>query len=435
MSNEDSVKKVLNINSGSAYLLKDREGMLDKFDVIQINSGTMVTSTDVLAVLTKKHTNINSGNSKVVDIKGDILPLAGNTVLDGTAAYKGVYVFVDGDIIIIGDGAKSFSEAEGGLVTGTLYYPVSSDVSCIAKITGNKRSYPDDAYPVPGDRNLEALLMEIPDGKKHIWVSGRVTALDLKSLVKAQTDALTISCQSLCTYESLDDTYGSIFNAAQRTRIPDGHEITGSLQLTSVELAFHGPKLYVQGDLTLAEEDISCLEKAESIIVTGTAHLSASGAQAFRKIGKAANYHILEEQGNTNDIDGFAEFSHEQLQIMVERKEQLSLRVDGCLYFADDVTPEDMAAIASLSYDGIVLIPGRAKGALMSRVKHADGLMVDPAFVQKMTGKTIPEIIQQYTGFNFGGGGNSNGANAPQKPEGRQNEEVMNINSGTYILI
>jgi hypothetical protein len=438
MSNEDSVKKVLNINCGSAYLLRDREGMLDKHDAIRINCGDLISSSDVYAVLAKKSTSINMGNSKIVDIKGDILPLDANTVLDGKTAYKDVYVFVDGDIIIRGDGAKSFSEAEGALITGTLYYPVSSDVSCLAKITGNKRSYPDDAYPVPGDRDLEALLVEIPEGTKHIWVSGRVTALDLKSLVQAQEADIAIDCQSLYTYESLNDTYGSIFKAAKRTLVPDGHEITGNLQLNSAEIVLHGPKLYVQGDLTLEAKDAACLEEAESIVVTGTARLSAAAVKAFRKIGKAANYEILEEQGHTRNIEGFESFSHEQLQVMVERGEQISINVEGCLLFPEDVTPEDMAAIASLSYDGMVLIPGKAKGALAPRVKNGNGLMIDLALVEQFTGKSLPDLIRQFTGgggFGFDGGNFFKEANSQQEPESRQKEEVVNLNCATFILI
>jgi hypothetical protein len=95
-----------------------------------------------------------------------------------------------------------------------------------------------------------------------------------------------------------------------------------------------------------------------------------------------------------------------------------------------------MGAIASLSYDGMVLIPGKAKGALAPRVKHGDGLMIDLALVEQFTGKPLPDLIKQFTGgLGFDGGNFFKDANPQQESNSQQKEEVISINSGTFILI
>jgi hypothetical protein len=418
MSNEKTEKKTLDINCGFALLLRDREGMLDTYERIRINCGSLISSNEISAKLAEKGASLNTGNWTVLDIKGEIVQLEGDTVIDGRTSYKDVFVIAMDNLIIRGNGAECLREAEGVFVIKTLYYPESSDIACFARVKGKTCAYPDNAHPVLGDSDPETLLAETPEGIKHIWVSGKVTALDETALARAREQNLTITCQSLYTYESFNSTYGSLFTAAKKTLIPDGYEITGSLQLNSGEIALHGPKLYVNGDLTLEEKDVPCLEEAESIIVTGKANLPASAAKAFRKIGKAADYNIID--GHTRTINGFETFSHEQLQVMVERGEQISVKVNGCLLFSDDVTTGDMDAIDSLSYEGLVLIPGNAKGALASRVKRGNGLMVDPAFVEKVLGKSIQDLIKQYTG------GGADGESNPQK---------MSINTGKFILI
>jgi hypothetical protein len=167
----------------------------------------------------------------------------------------------------------------------------------------------------------------------------------------------------------------------------------------------------------MEEKDAPCLEELESIVVKGKASLNASCVKPFRKIGKAADYFIYE--GNLYIINGFEQFTHEQLQTMVEQGSRITVTVNGCLLFTDDVTAEDIEAIAAIDYNGSVLIPGKAKGALSPKVKQANGFMGDSAAIQKLTGKPIEEIIKHFTG-----GGRDGGAGS-----------VSTTNVGAFILI
>jgi hypothetical protein len=83
---------------------------------------------------------------------------------------------------------------------------------------------------------------------------------------------------------------------------------------------------------------------------------------------------------------------------MVEKGEKIALTVNGCAIFSSDVSHQDMEAIASLSYGGMLLIPGAAKSALSSKIKKAEGFMGDSEELKTLTGFSVEELIKQYTG-------------------------------------
>jgi hypothetical protein len=167
----------------------------------------------------------------------------------------------------------------------------------------------------------------------------------------------------------------------------------------------------VQGDLDFEEKDSGLLEELEAIIVKGRANLPASCAKAFRKIGKADEYYVFE--GSLHAVNGREQFTHDQLKTMVERGERLTITVNGYLEFTEDVTADDMDAIAALSYNGMVVIPGSARGALSPKIKSANGNMGDAASLKKLTGLSPEELAEEQDG----------GASA------------VRINSGVYTLI
>jgi hypothetical protein len=81
-----------------------------------------------------------------------------------------------------------------------------------------------------------------------------------------------------------------------------------------------------------------------------------------------------------------------------KRGEKISLFVNGCLVFDNDVTAEDTECIASLSYNGKVLLPGQARAALASKVKIGNGFMGEP----KMKTEEEPDKKDGDTSINMG---------------------------------
>ncbi|GHU96852.1 hypothetical protein FACS189483_01020 [Spirochaetia bacterium] len=402
MKHDETESKTLQVNCGLALLFKDRENVLDQYEKIHINCGTLIASSEIHKKLLEKGASINMGTAHIHDITGEVVQLNTNTIIDGRTSYKDLFVFATEDLIIRGKGAESFRDAEGVIITGTLYYPESSDMACLAKVKGEMRSYPDDAQLVLGSRTLEAALSGAEAGKKHIWISGELTALDEKLIARARQENFTFTADSLIIYAGPNETYGDLFVSPRRTLVPDGYEFSGSIR--SAELVLYGPRVYVQGDLDFEEKDAGILAEMESIIVKGRANLPASCARAFRKIGKADEYYVFE--GHLRTINGYEQFTHDQLKTMVDRGEQLTITVNGCLEFTEDVTADDMDAIAALSYNGMVLVSGSVRGALSSKVKDANGQMSDAASFQKLSGvSSLGELMEQQGGS--GGGINT----------------------------
>jgi hypothetical protein len=402
--------KSLKINCGLACLLNDREGILEAYEKIHINCGDFIASSQINAKLSAKGAKINAGNMRIRDIKGKILHLDSDTVIDGKADFKDLFVLATGNLIVTEDGAGSLGETEGVIVTGTLFYPDSGDPAGFAKVSGNKRPYSAGAYVLLGDYKLENAVAAAPGGSRHIWVSGKVTALDRKALEDAGAGGLKITCGSLLIYEDLNGPFGDLFNCAKRELVPAGFEITGDLE--SAQLPFYGPKLYVKGNFTMDAGDIPLLEKIESIIVKGRAELPAQAVEVFRKKGRAGEYCVFE--GRLRRINGFEQYSHGQLAALAAAGEKISFVVNGCLLFDEDVSAEDAACIASLSYNGAVLVPAGLKAALASKVKEANGFMGDPALAEKITGRNVKDFM----------GGGTGGE-----------DDSQTINTGTYLLI
>jgi hypothetical protein len=399
-------KRALTVNCGLACLLEDKQGMLDGYETVKINCGTAIISREMNALLAAKSAVINSGDLRVCDIKGEIIQLD-KTVIDGAADLKGLFVIAKDDLIVRPDGVKAIAEAEGVIALGTIYYPESAKLSSLIKVSGEKKPYPDDAQVVLGDHKLESLISMAK--AKHIWVSGRITVLDKKAMEKAKEMGLIFTAAKLFTYEGLDETYGSLFNCPDRTLVPDGHEVTG--KINAAELPLYGKKIYVDGNFMMEEKDIPALEEIESIIVRGKASLPSSAVKIFKEKGKAEKYFVFE--GRFVEINGSQQFSHSQLAALVEKGEKITLQVNGGLIFDDDVTAEDAECIASLSYNGSVLVSDKVKAALASKVKTGNGFMGDPAKMEELTGHSIKDLA----------------GNSKKEEKGK-----TTFNMGTYIL-
>ena len=405
-------KRKLGVNCGLACLLNDREGMLDNYDSVAINSGKVIISSAINVKLSAKRAKINCSDLHVRDIRGEILQLDTGAVIDASANLKDLFVIAKGDILLKKDGIENLAEAEELIALGKIYYPESASFHSLNKISGEKQAYPDDAQVVFGDHKLENLIANFKGDKKHIWVSGRVIALDRKALEDARSLGLTISCVKFFSFQGLNNEYGSLINCQDRTLVPDGYEIAGEIR--GGELPLYGKRIYVDGKFSMEEKDIPALEEIESIIVRGKASLPASAVKTFRSKGKAEDYFIFE--GRLVEINGFEQFSHSNLEASIKKGEKITLHVNGSLLFDEDVTPEDVECIASLSYNGPVIVSGPAKAALALKVKTGNGFMGDAAKLTELTGQSIKNLF----------GGKSNGDS--------EDAGVTAINLGTYIL-
>lgn len=389
----------LNINCSIACMIHDREGLLDRYDSINLNCGAFIGSEAMQAKLLGKGANLNSGNVVITDYEGEFVQVPGGILGDG-ADYSGKFVIVSDDILLKGNGVHAFENAENVVSAGTVFYPESCGQGVLSRVQGEKRPYPDGSHVLLGDSSLARLLAEIPADIRSVWVAGEVSALEESALEQADLRALRITCDRLLIRAGAKEKYGHLFRASDPEIVPDGYEVTGPLTLNEAALLY-GEKLYVRGPLFLEEKDGGCLEELQAVLVKGCASLPASCVKAFRAVGKADSYRVYE--GTLTRVNGWEYFSHDRLEEMTKRGEKMTLEINGFAIFGDDVTAGDMEAVASLSCNGFLILPGEAQGALGQKMGTVNGFTVDSAAVRQMTGLSQEELIQKVMGSSLQG--------------------------------
>jgi hypothetical protein len=104
----------------------------------------------------------------------------------------------------------------------------------------------------------------------------------------------------------------------------------------------------------------------------------------------------------------------------------MSVTVNGALRFADDVTPEDMGCIVSLSYNGMVFIQDEARSALAARINESNGFMGKDLASVKELAKQFPFIKEHIGAFI--------GDEDADEAAGEADDDVTQINAGTFVL-
>lgn len=385
----------LNINCAIACMAQDSANFLDQYEKINLNCETYVASSAVNAKLLDKGANINCANSIITDFQGEFVRISGGAY-EEDADFSGKFLIVTGDVILKGSGIHIFENAESVVCTGTVYYPASCGQNPLARVNGAKRPYPDGFFIMLGNRALGEILAETPEQERRVWVAGEVSAFEEKDLKQAEKRGLHIVCDRLFMPEGLHGQYTALFETPSCTLVPDGYAVTGPLTLNEATSVLYGKKLYVRGPLLLEKKDARYLDEFESILVKGCASMPTACAKAFKAVGAADSYQLYE--GRLYQINGWELFSHGRLKTMVDSGDKITLTVNGFAIFAEDVTAEDMEAIASLSCNGFLVMPGVAQGAISQRMGAVNGFTVDAEGIKQMTGLTPQELLQQMAG-------------------------------------
>lgn len=381
-------KNALSISCGAACLIRDSRNSLDQIQALSLSCGLLLVSEEVNAKLIAMKASISCDRSIVTSYQGEYVQLS-QASPDGVD-FTGKFPLIAGSLLVTEAGAKALASADGALISGTLYYP-DTCTGAMSGIIGEKRPYPAEAFPILGDRKLDRLLAET--GAALVWVSGEVSALEESALLRAKERNVQIRCGKLLIGERAYSEFAERFHADEVELIPDGYAVTGPLKLTEAAAALYGTKLYVRGGLRLDPENADCLSQFEAIRVNGCATLPSACAKAFRAIGSAEFYRLCDDAPYT--INGWETFSHERLHGMVERGEKMALEINGFALFDNDVTAEDMQAIASIVCNGFIVLPGEAQGALKHNSIEINGFTSTPENLQQMTGMTLEELRQK----------------------------------------
>jgi len=166
-----------------------------------------------------------------------------------------------------------------------------------------------------------------------------------------------------------------MFKANSYLFIPDEHAFVESIELDAATSLLYGDKLYIYGDLMISHDQVEHLNGFNSIIVDGTATMPITAAGAFKVCGKANDYELYE--GILLSVNGTESIGHEQLQTAIRLGIRYTLKVNGKMTFLEDVTAEDIDAIAAVHCNGIIYAPGSVRSALDTKMKVLNGKIIN----------------------------------------------------------
>ena len=361
------MKKILNINAGIALLLNEQSDALSAFDTISLNAGSVIASRNVYDKLISMGASINSGSMNIIDVSGDLCELPGNTVITKDMNFDGSYIFCTGRLFI--EAANALAGISG-MYANMVFHPESVDLSSVKGITATRKAYPDNAELYMDDITLGADSHIILKSALH-WVYGDITALDGGALGKLREKNTTFQCKKLIIHTGLYEKFSDMFTAESYLFIPDDHVFTEDITLDAATSLLHGDKLYVYGDMLIPHDQAKHLSGFTSLIVDGTVTMPITAAKDFKSCGKANDYDLFE--GMLMSVNGKETIGHEQLQAAIRMGLTYTLKVNGKMIFMEDVTPEDIEAVAAVYCNGVIYAPCSARGALDAKIKEMNG--------------------------------------------------------------
>lgn len=366
----------LNINCGDAILLKDSKGFLEGFSELILNCGNLVISEEMQASLSQKGGMTNAGNTQVIPTPKNPVLTSGRLDLTKDVQYKDAFLLCNGDCVISTEGMASVEEMEGLLVTGSCYYPVSMDALSLGRIQcTSKIAYPDGWQVHSGDMTLDAETVRGLGREANIFVTGRLFAMSEQGIAMAVEQGCRFQSKGLYISEDFAAKGEAVIGQQERVLVPSGHALV--LEEDSLRSLFysHGDKIYCLCGLVIQPRDKEDLARFSSIIVRQTVRMSDVCAEAARGIVKADKFKVF--SGELVRANGERKFSHATLDAARKKGVRYALEINGSLTFEQDVTVEDMEAIAALDYNGVVVASGEVQMALNSVLGSGNGTMTD----------------------------------------------------------
>lgn len=366
------MEKTFTINAGTALLFNEFSQIFNGYESAIINAGDMIVSKSLYEKLNDLNISINSGNTKVIDVIGEITDIPENSIITSEMSFEGCFLVCEGRLIIEDSAGLS---GITGLYADTVYHPKSVNLSGVKGVTASRRViYKDGA-------KLHFKSMEI-DENSHIvldssfhWVDGRVRALNEAALGKLHQKGVSFRCDSLVIYNGLYDKFGTMFETDNYLLVPDDHAVVDEATLNAGTSVLYGDKLFLVGDFTIPYDQVEHLKDFSSLIVSDTVTMPISAAADFKAIGKAKHYDLYE--GSLLTINGFKTIEREQLQEALKKGISHTIRVNGAIAFQENVTADDVEAIAAIECNGVIYAPGSARGVLDSKVNVINGAVLD----------------------------------------------------------
>ena len=357
--------KRLQINTSKAIFINDPPQSFTEYESINITAGSTIVSRKIYDKIMEIGVNIDSGKFNILDIKGKLAEIPSGTIITEKSSFDGSYLFCDGDLII-----EDLKGLDGitGLFANRIFYPDGCETDMPDNITVNSRViFTKGSGLHIGDMKLDEESFITLKADTLFWIHGDVSVYSETVLKNLLYNNITFYCHTLTIYEGLLEKYRNMFTAKKVYLVKDGHAVVNELTLEAGTLAAYGDKIYVKGNMKIADSSVKYLKDFSSIIVKGTVTMPVTHAEDFKEKGSAGFYDFY--SGILIEVSGEKEINHEMLQNAINQGVIYTIRVNGKLIITDDVKPEDLEAIISLVCNGILVIKADLRNALEIQVK------------------------------------------------------------------
>ena len=423
------MSKSLIVNTDSMLLLKDRESIIESYDSLIFNCDSILISDEMYAKALAANAVINCDNMNVIKTPQNPVRVNGLLTIDANSDYIDCFVVCD-NVHITAGGAAAIAKMEGMAVLGTLYHPQSMGGALSTVRASSVVAYPDDARLVVGDAHLSMQNLGKWRRDTKYFLSRTVFALEEEVLRAMKAQNTSFFCKKLYLYQKDVEEFGNLFSADNVQLVPDGHAVAERSATLMDLYAAHGERIYLLDDVTVQPRDVRHLPLLQSLIVKGTAHLPMEHLRACKEVIEADAVHVFE--GELMGINGFAAISHAMLAAANANGICYTLNVNGVALFEEDVTYEDVKAIASIRrINGAISAPGvthahlnavaeKINGALLGSLSEIRAMIeAMPGEAGTMFGQALPGPIAKMLGI--------------VKEEREGNSAV--INSDSYTLM
>ena len=286
------MKKMI-VNCALCDMRKVTEETLQSYEQIMVNAATVIVTpttkelvnrynvalnaADVLEVPEGENVRVNTQNG-VYELTGEAVPQAGEIGI----------LMVNGSLTVGPDAleaAKAYSKIK---VNGTVLMPrsMSGKLSNLS-VNGTVSIYPDGAILLKRNAVVDKVFPLRARENALYWAARRLVFLDgALDAAKLAQKGVTFASREALIAESLAEQVTPLLSEdTDITIVPDGTVfVNDDMKMNRRFLKKYGPKVYINGDLTVEEDAADILPDIEYLYVNGDVKLPEALAEAFEDI-------------------------------------------------------------------------------------------------------------------------------------------------------
>lgn len=278
--------KQLKVDAVILDLREMSEETLNAYDSCTMEAVVALTNRRAQTLLARKGVQLEAVQSINSEEELEANLINGKATLDGkNAPVKKQVLMVNGKLYLKPEAAASLNSYERIIVNGKLYCPASMAGLALAKCTVNGKTciYPDDAILLNGITKLDRSFLLRAQPRLY-WAERVFVATDpkLDAAALAATGAHFAGQKAILTERNAAVLVPLFSDDTELVVLPDGTTVLDDdLELNTAALRRCGTRLYVMGDMTVAEGTEEGLKKLEYLHVDGDVVLPAALEETF----------------------------------------------------------------------------------------------------------------------------------------------------------